>query len=111
MGGILLPWLNYVLSFRKLVIRKVESDLRDGVLLGNLIELLAHVALGINQEPKDRAAKIANLDRCLTALRSLDLVDDDYDLDFIYRKDTKDILLLLSHIVNRYREWKPPSSL
>jgi hypothetical protein len=53
------------LSARNLKIDNIEEDLSSGVMLANLLEILTGKTIKINSNPKNKAFKIDNVNKCL----------------------------------------------
>jgi len=63
-------WANFYLRERGLEIKDLENDLKDGILLINLVELLTGRPVGrYNKNPKLKVQKINNINAALMALR------------------------------------------
>ncbi|KAL6061886.1 alpha-actinin [Balamuthia mandrillaris] len=64
-------WANYYLKERNLQIQNLEEDLKDGILLINLVEILTGKSVGrYNRNPKLKVQKINNINLALDAIRN-----------------------------------------
>src|SRR5689334_11398379 len=63
--------MNCHLAARNLVVNNLLSDLKDGVLLANLIELLSETQIKYIPSPKTITQALDNLNSVFTVLQSL----------------------------------------
>jgi hypothetical protein len=64
-------WSNSFLRYRALKINDLETDLDEGVLLVNLLEILSDKSLGkINKAPKMKPQKLENISAALKFITS-----------------------------------------
>jgi hypothetical protein len=61
----IMDWMNSHLEKRNMKVTNLQEDLRDGILLANLIEVLANTTLKITTAPKLPSQKLDNINKCL----------------------------------------------
>ncbi|KAL6060975.1 actin binding [Balamuthia mandrillaris] len=98
-------WVNWVLSKRNLSIEDLSTDLSDGVILINLLELLSGQVLGKYREnPTSRVLKIENVGLALTfLLNTLNIKLYGISAEDIVDGNTKIILGMIWRLIQTFR--------
>jgi len=108
-------WANTFLKERMLKVEELDQDLKDGILLINLLEIISSKSLGkYNKKPKIRAQSLENNQIILNFLRAEEIVLVNVGTSDIVDGKQKLILGLIWTIILRYHihieEGNPPRS-
>jgi hypothetical protein len=97
-------WANQYLAKRSLAIEDLSTDLKSGLILANLLEVISDgESVGrINRNPKMEIQMYENLNLCLKFLKDHDINLVNIGSQDIYKSNEKLILGLLWTIILRY---------
>ncbi|XP_020892762.1 alpha-parvin [Exaiptasia diaphana] len=103
---VLLEWLNEVLADKRIVVRDVEEDLYDGLILSHLMEKLADIVLQefkeVNQTVEVQQAKLSVLLNEINKTIRVPQHRAKWTTEKVHSKDTVAILHLLVSLAKHY---------
>jgi parvin len=103
---VLLEWLNEVLADKRIVVRDVEEDLYDGLILSHLMEKLADILLQefkeVNQTVEAQQAKLSVLLNEINKAIRVPQHRAKWTTEKVHSKDTVAILHLLVALARHY---------
>ncbi|XP_054631726.1 gamma-parvin isoform X3 [Dunckerocampus dactyliophorus] len=100
----LLDWINSTLKAEHIVVRSLEEDLYDGLVLHHLLARLAGVHLSLEEIALTASAQIRKLEVVLEELdQRLGQQDTKWDVSLIHKKDLLATLHLLVAMVRRFQ--------
>ncbi|TRY97047.1 hypothetical protein DNTS_001456 [Danionella cerebrum] len=104
---VLVEWINKTLKVEHIVVRSLEEDLYDGLVLHHLLRRLAKVELHVEEIALSYDAQIRKLDLILTALNQTLKVDVDMAKWSVKLIHSRDLLATLHLLVAMATQFQP----
>ncbi|CAM4733960.1 hypothetical protein PO909_021911 [Leuciscus waleckii] len=103
---VLVDWINTTLKIEHIVVRSLEEDLYDGLVLHHLLRRLAGVHLNVEEIALSTDVQLRKLDAILTALNETFGLNEEtakWNVKLIHSRDLLATLHLLVAIVRRFQ--------
>ncbi|XP_073688718.1 gamma-parvin-like [Garra rufa] len=103
---VLVEWINKTLKFEHIVVRSLEEDLYDGLVLHHLLRRLAGVQLHVEEIALSTEAQVRKLELILTALNEALEVNEEkakWNIKLIHSRDLLSTLHLLVALASRFQ--------